>query len=63
MTDRGLGEPEPLAGSRQASQVPDRKKDTQEIEVETRIHFAHETNYNYEFDLDQCERKMTAPEL
>src|SRR6266478_6968348 len=54
MADGGLGEAEPVARRRKTSQVPDREKDPQEVEVEAgAIRLAHDGDYNYEFDLDQ----------
>jgi hypothetical protein len=54
MADRRLRETEAVSRRGEASQVPDREKDPQKIEVHRDIIFIHVVNYNYEFDLVQC---------
>ncbi|MFH1342871.1 MAG: hypothetical protein ABIL01_16970 [Pseudomonadota bacterium] len=60
MADRRLRQSEAVTGGGEASQIPDREKDPQEIEVESIIRFIHDANYNYEFDLAQCFMKITS---
>ena len=53
MTNGWLGQAKPVARGRQVAQVPDSKKDAQQVEIKMAINLAHTTNYNYEFDLAQ----------
>ena len=60
MADGRLGQAEALARGSEAAKIPNREKDTQQVEIERVINLAHTKNYNYEFDLEQAGRHRAA---
>lgn len=60
MANGWLSEAEAVASSSETSKIPNREKDSQQVEVQMTISRVHTKNYNYEFDLVQGCRHRAA---